>query len=71
MNPLGMLVFFYICELLEISLSHQIAVKPGKLAVKIGTSLTCITCVFASNYRNSAFGELAFDVHTSMAGQVG
>lgn len=53
------------------SLSHQIAAKPGNPAMKIRASLTWITCVFASNYRNSTFGELAFDVHASMAGQAG
>lgn len=62
---------FRICELLEISLSHQIAAKPGNLAMKIRASLTWITYVFASNYRNSTFGELSFDGGTSMAGQAG
>lgn len=51
-------------EVLEILLVHQIAAKPGNLAMKIRASLTWITWGFASNYWNSAFGKLAFDAHT-------
>lgn len=52
-------------------LCHQIAAKPGNLAMKIRAGLSWITWAFASNYRNSTFSKLALDVYTHMAGQTG